>query len=175
MGLNTRQNPILYSVGTYLAYKIAKKYYHNIHYVWCTTAFNASGQPPTSNPSKICKRYLEQITTADRHTKEIENNTAGILRGAKAKLDSGIIDKKAYNEIRCIVSAAEYESFFPMLYIIESKKVKDKCVEVLMAERASDNSIEYKIENLMENEFEVIFIKDILDGIINVFDKKVGE
>lgn len=175
MGLNTKQNPLLYSVATHLAYKIAKRYYENIHYVWCTTAFNASGQPPTSNPSKICKRYLEQITTGDRHTKEIENNIAGILRGAKAKLNSGIISKKEYNEIRSIVSAAEYEAFFPMLYIIESKKVKNKCIEVLTADKASNNAIEYKIEDLAENEFEVIFFKDILDGIVNVFDEKAGE
>jgi len=175
MGLDTRQNPILYSVGTHLAYKIAKRYYKNVHYVWCTTLFNDSKQPPTSNPSKICKRYLEQIKTGDRHTKEIENNIAGILRGAKAKFDSGIIDKKEYNEIRGIVSVAEYESFFPMLYIIESEKVKNKCVEVSIADRASDNAVEYKVENLTENEFEAIFFKDILDGIVDVVDKKVGE
>lgn len=66
----------------------------------------------TSNPATICKRYLEQITTGDRHTKEIENNIAGILKGAKAKLNGGVISKKEYNEIRSIVSAAEYEDFF---------------------------------------------------------------
>lgn len=175
MGLDTKQNPILYSVGTYLAYKIAQRYYKNVHYVWCTTEFNASKQPPTSNPSKICKRYLEQITTGDRHMKEIENNIIGILRGAKAKFDSGIINKKEYNEIRSIVSAAEYESFFPMLYVIESEKVKNKCVEVSIADRASDDAVEYKVENLTENEFEAIFFKDILDRIVDVVDKKVGE
>lgn len=175
MGLDTKQNPILYSIGTHLAYKIAKRYYKNVHYVWCTTEFNASKQPPTSNPSKICKRYLEQITTGDRHTKEIENNITGILRGAKAKFDSGIIDKKEYNEIRGIVSAAEYESFFPMLYIIESEKVKNKCIEVSVADRASDSAVEYKVEDLTEDEFEPIFFKDILDGIVEVVDKKVGE
>ena len=73
MGLDISKNPFLYSVGTELAYKIAKRYYNNIHYVWCTTEFNSLKQPPTSNPATICKRYLEQITTGDRHTKEIEN------------------------------------------------------------------------------------------------------
>lgn len=174
MGLDVQKNPFLYSVGTHLAYKIAKRYYKNVHYVWCTTAFNDLKQPPTSNPSTICKRYLEQIATGDRHTKEIENNIAGILRGAKAKLDSGIIGKKEYNEIRSIVSAAEFESFFPVLYIIESEKVKNKCIEVSDADKASADAVEYKIEDLMEYEFEIIFFKDILGGLINVADKKVG-
>lgn len=175
MGLDIKNNPFLYSVGTQLAYKIAKRYYKNIHYVWCTTEFNSSKQPPTSNPATICKRYLEQITTGDRHTKEIENNIAGILKGGKAKLNSGVISKKEYNEIRSIVSAAEYEAFFPILYIVESKKIKDRYVEVVVEERASDDAVEYKIEDLKENEFEIISFKDILSGIVNIADKKVGE
>ena len=175
MGLDVKKNPFLYSVGTQLAYKIAKRYYENIHYVWCTTQFNSSKQPPTSNPATICKRYLEQITTGDRHTKEIENNIAGILKGAKAKLNSGVISKKEYNEIRSIVSAAEYEAFFPILYIVESKKVKDRYVEVMVRDRASDDAVEYKIEDLQENEFEIISFKDILSGVVNIVDKKVGE
>lgn len=175
MGLAVKKNPFLYSVGTQLAYKIAKRYYRNIHYVWCTTEFNSSKQPPTSNPATICKRYLEQITTGDRHTKEIENNMAGILKGAKAKLDSGVISNKEYNEIRSIVSAAEYEAFFPILYIVESKKVKDRCIEVAVGERASDDAIEYKIEDLKENEFKIISFRDILSGVVNIVDKKVGK
>lgn len=175
MGLDIKKNPLLYSVGTQLAYKIAKRYYKNVHYVWCTTEFNSSKQPPTSNPATICKRYLEQITTGDRHTKEIENNIAGILRGAKAKLNSGVISKKEYNEIRSIVSAAEYEAFFPVLYIVESKKVKDRYVEVAVGERASDDAVEYKIADLNGNEFEIISVKDILTGVVNIVDKKVGE
>ncbi len=175
MGLDVKQTPILYSIGTHLAYKIAKRYYRNVHYVWCTTEFNSPKQPPTSNPSNICKRYLEQITTGDRHTREIENNITGILKGARAKLDSGIINEKEYNEIRSIVSVAEYEAFFPMLYIIRSNDVKNKCKEVSIENKASDNAIEYKIEDLRENEFEAIFFKDILDGIVEVVDKKVGE
>lgn len=175
MGLDVKKKPFLYSAGTQLAYKIAKRYYGNSHYVWCTTEFNSSKQPPTSNPATICKRFLEQITTGDRHTKEIENNIVGILKGAKAKLNSGVINKKEYNEIRSIVSAAEYEAFFPILYIVESKKVKDRYVEVVVGDRASDDAVEYKIVDLKENEFVTISFKDILSGVVNIVDKKVGE
>lgn len=107
--------------------------------------------------------------------KEIENNIAGILKGARAKFDSGIISENVYNEIKCTVSAAEYESFFPVLYIIESEKVKSRCVEVSAADKASDGAVEYKIEDLAENEFEVIFLRDILDGVVDIADRKAGE
>ena len=105
MGMNVRKNPFLYSAGTQLAYIIAKRYYKNIHYVWCTTEFNSPKQPPTSNPATICKRYLEQITTGDHHMKEIDNNKVGILKGAKAKYNSGKKKKKRRKflpSFRCI-------------------------------------------------------------------------
>ena len=176
MGLDIRKTPFLYSMGTQLAFKIAKMYYGNIHYVWCTTEFNDSlRQPPTSNPATIGRRYLEQICTGDRHAVEIANNAAGILRGAKVKLDNGIIGKKEYREIRNIVSGAEYAAFFPVLYIIESRKVKDRCREVPIPDRASNDAVEYQIVDLREDEFKAIFFKDILEGIVNVIEKKVGD
>lgn len=175
MGLDTEKNPILYSVGTYLAYIISRRYYGNIHYVWCTTKFNDLGQPPTSNPCKICRGYLEQIVTGDRHAKEIERNIMGILAGAEKKFNVGIIDKKAYNTIKETVSISEYESFFPVLYIIDSRKVEGKCREVPEADRASNHSVEYVIENLEESEFEIIFVKDMISGIVAPAEKKVGE
>ena len=58
---------------------------------------------------------------------------------------------------------------------MESKKVKDRYVEVVVGERASDDAVEYKIEDLKENEFEIISFKDILSGVVNILDKKVGE
>lgn len=168
MELNTKEHPLLYSIGTELAYKIAKRYYGNIHYIWCTTEFNALRQPPSSNPATICKRYLEQISTGDRHTAEIDNNMVGILRGAKEKFNSGIIDGNEYNEIRSIVSVAEYEAFFPVLYIIETEKVKDRCIEVAVEDKASDNAVEYKITDLGENEFEVILFRDFLWSCVKI-------
>ena len=85
--LDVEKDPFLYSIGTQLAYRIAKRYYKNIHYVWCTTKFNLLKQPPTSNPAIILKRYLEQITTGDHHAKETQNNMAKILDVAKSKRD----------------------------------------------------------------------------------------
>lgn len=174
MSLNVRAHPFLYSASTYLAYKIAKRYYNDTHYVWCTTEFNSATQPPTSNPSTICKRYLEQIVLGDRHAKELDTNIAGILRGAQAKLNAGVISPGDHKEIREIVSLAEYKDFFPVVYIIRSSKVRLKCLEVLPIDRASDRSVEYKVEELKEGEFQVISFADILGGVVQVADKKVG-
>ena len=45
----------------------------------------------------------------------------------------------------------------------------------MVGERASDDAVEYKIEDLKAGEFEIISFKDILSGVINIADKKVGE
>lgn len=90
---------LLYSTGTALAYRIAKEYYQNVHFVWCTEAFDAALQPGTSNPRTLCTRYLEQITKSDGHAVEIDQNKAGILRGAEEKLKQGIITKAQKKEI----------------------------------------------------------------------------
>lgn len=174
MALDTKKYPLLYSIGTNLAYMIAKKHYGNIHYAWCTTEFSSIYQPPTSNPSKICQRYLDVISKGDRHAVEINNNIAGILKGAKAKLDSNVISKQQFKIIRYEVANAWYEDFFPMLYIIQSEKVKHKCIEVPMPNRASDDAVEYLIDDLRTDEFDAIFFRNILSGILVAVDKEVG-
>jgi hypothetical protein len=165
--------PLLYSVGTLLAYKIAKRYYKK-HYVWCTIKFDSKTQPVTSNPLTICRRYLEQIITSDRHTVEIDKNKVGILTGAKRNYDDGLISKDQYEKIKNIVACAEYESFFPVIYIIYTERVKHKCIKVKKEECASDTSLEYKIESLEEGEFNIISLYDILYGIIDFNNRGAG-
>lgn len=58
---------------------------------------------------------------------------------------------------------------------MQSKKVKKKCKVVIDNSKASDASIEYKIEDLKDDEFETISFGDILSGIVNAVDKRVGE
>lgn len=175
MGIDADNIPVLYSVGTALAYKISKRYYNNSHYVWCTTKFNSPVQPPTSNPQTICRRYLEQIKTGDRHAYEIDKNKSGILSGAYIKKKEGIINEDQFREIQEIVSRAEYESFFPIIYIIYTDRVKYKCIEVEKFQCASDTSVEYRIEKLEEGEFDAILLKDMLNGIIEAVDRKAGD
>lgn len=156
---------LLYSTGTALAYKIAKEYYNNEHYVWCTESFDAALQPGTSNPRTLCSRYLEQILKNDRHAAEITNNKAGILKGAKAKFDQGIINEDQYREISARVAYASNEEFYPVIFIINKRAVKKRLKVVSPDDKASNSSIEYIITDLKRNEFELIRTRDILAGV----------
>lgn len=176
MEIDFDKNPFLFSIGTLFSYRIDRRYYGNVHYVWCTTRFNDKKQPITSRPQSICKRFLEQVVSGDRHTKEIEDNKAGILRGAQAKLEAGVIDNDQYNEICQLVNLARYEDFFPVLYIIDGKKVGSaRCKEVDKKDRASDTSIEYKIFDLIEGEYELIDFKSLFYDYLDAVDKKAGK
>lgn len=161
---------LLYSTGTALAYKIAKEYYNNIHYVWCTESFDAVLQPGTSNPRTLCSRYLDQIIKRDRHATEINNNKAGILKGAQAKLKQRVITEEQHHEIKVKVAYANMEEFYPVIYLINKKAVKKRLKVVNPDDKASDTSIEYIITDLKRNEFEIIRIKDMLSGVISFAD-----
>lgn len=157
---------LLYSTCTTLAYKIAKEYYQNVHYVWCTESFDAAVQPGTSNPRTLCTRYLEQIIKNDNHATEINNNKAGILKGAAEKLKQGVISVEQYEEIRIRVAYAPNDEFYPVIYLINKKAVKKRLNVVKASDAASEYSIEYIIPDLKANEFELIRIKDILAGVV---------
>lgn len=171
--LDPKVSPILYSVGTQLSYDIANKFYHNVHYVWCTTDFKSIYQPPTSRPETICNRWLDIISTGDIHAREIDDNISGILRGAKIKKDNSIISDKEKKYIQEMVYHAEFHSFFPVIYIIYTEKVITKIQEVVPRYRASKTSVEYIIDNLEEGEFQVLFQKDILHNVIIAQSGKV--
>lgn len=175
MSRNIDKAPLLFSVGTKLSYRINNRFYNGVHYVWVADSFNSKDQPPTSNPCTIIKRYLEQILWGDRHATEIYNNKAGILRGAKAKLDAGIITKNQFKQIGTLVSCADYRAFFPVLYIIETQAVRSKCEAVPVEDRASDDSFEYKITNLENGEYHILDFESVLSDLFSITDKKVGE
>ncbi|MDD5934589.1 MAG: hypothetical protein PUC65_03335 [Clostridiales bacterium] len=164
---------VYYSVGTLLAWKIAHDFYDNVHFVWCTTEFDSIVQPPTSNPKTILTRYLEQITTGDVHTQEVQSNVNGILRGAKHKLDNGTITQRQFEFINLICANATYEAFFPVIYVIDAKKVAHKVINVPDHERASANSVEKKIVDLMQNEFTLINCWELFGRYIKCCVKEV--
>ena len=174
--MNKKNASFLFSVGSKFSFIIDQRYYKGTHFVWCTTEFDRKGQPITSNPMSICKRYLEQILTGDRHTVEIKKNIAGIIRGAQEKLDEGIINNEQFDEICSLANLTRYEDFFPIIYIIDKKKVgKERCIEIEKEKRASDDSIEFLITNLSAGEYDTIDLQKLLSDMIDAVDEKAGE
>lgn len=92
-----------------------------------------------------------------------------------AKYKAGIINSTQRSEIEQIVSLADYEAFCPVLFVIDTKKVAGRSIEVDVKDRASDHSIEYKVIDLAEDEFQLIDIYSLVDDYVDVEDRKAGE
>jgi hypothetical protein len=164
MSIALANNIVLYSANTWLAYNIAERYYHGEHYVWCTPFFDSQvgghryTVAPTSSPKDIYINLYKETTRGDRHSTKIEDNKVGILKGAAYKKAAGVITEDQQKEIAAIVDAAERRDFTPLLYIIPYGPVSSLVKEVPVSERAHPLSVEYLIEALPKNSFDVIEI-----------------
>jgi hypothetical protein len=155
--------PILYSTNTWLAYMIAQRYYKSEHYVWCTPFFDPrrsggrdAAVPPTSSPFEVYCSLAEEVARRDRHSRKIEENRVGILRGANAKKQAGVIDEVQEKDIVSIVDQAEIPDFRPLMYVIPYSVVVDRMREPPLEDKAHPLSAEYVIDQLPRDLFDVI-------------------
>jgi hypothetical protein len=156
---------ILYSTNTWLSYIIAEKYYGGVHYIWCTPHAQTNGQghfdittPPTSTPVEILKSLHTEVEGGDRHSSKIRENKVGLLRGATIKKGLGVINEYQEEEIKAIVESAEIRDFRPLLYVMPFDKVAHLLKNIPIADRAHPLSVEFVIEELPRNLFDVIEI-----------------
>jgi hypothetical protein len=154
---------ILYSTNTWLAYNVAERYFGQRHYVWCTPFFDSIGYSnmdytiaPTSCPKEIYLGLHKEVSGGDRHSTKIEENKLGIMKGAALKKDAGIISEEQEAEIASIIATAERRDFRPLLYIIPYQKVSRIKRDVPVNDKAHPLSVEYVIESLPRNHFDVI-------------------
>lgn len=167
------QGKLLYSTCTNLAYDINVKYYHDIHYVWCTDSFDRFLQPASSTPMMLCIRYMEAIIGKDGHASAITDNIKGIKKGIKAKLDSHVITPATKKLICDKIKYAELDSFYPVIYLIDRAAIpSNRLIQVPDEKKASPDSVEYWIKDLRREEFEIINFKDIMIGKCNL--AKIG-
>jgi hypothetical protein len=146
---------------------IAQRYYEAEHYVWCTPYFDPrrfgdrdSAVPPTSSPFEVYCSLAEEVSRRDRHSKKVEENRAGILRGANAKRQAAVIDEKQEKEIASIVSEAEVADFRPLMYVIPYVGIADRIREPPPEDKAHPLSAEYVIDRLPRSLFDVIEFGD---------------
>lgn len=158
---------LLYSVNTVLAFRIQRTYYNNIHFVWCTNKYNHGlRQPASSNPLLIAQMFIQDVYSKDKHSAIIKQNREGLKRGAMFKRRDGAIDEETEAEIITLVNAAEFDQFLPLLYVIPYSTVSSLCELVPKREKASYDSIEYRIRNLPRNAFDLVDLGRTLPTIL---------
>lgn len=157
---------ILYSVNTWLAYNIARMFYGDEHYVWCSPVFDLRSRtglqaapPPTSCPNDIYHSLRAEVQRRDLHSAKISENRLGILKSVAIKRASRVISDSEASEITAIVQAAQAADFTPLLYLIPYDPVAHLVREVPVDQRAHPLSEEFVIEALPGELFDVISLE----------------
>ena len=153
---------LLYSASTWLAFSIAERFYGGVHYVWCSPYYDGStaarhfNVPPSSSPAEIYRTLEDDTRRGDRHSAALKQNRDGVLIGARAKRNAGAVTAFQFSQISFIVKNAHPREFRPVLYVIPFDRVEGSVIEVPAAECANPFSVEYRIEQLRNDCFDVL-------------------
>lgn len=156
---------LLYSAGTWLAYSIAERFYGGVHYVWCSPYYDALTAarhlsiPPSSSPAEIYRVLEEDSRRGDRHSAAITKNRNGVHIGAAAMRAAGMMTEFEFSEATFIIDSADANQFRPVLYVIPFHCVRSGVVEVPAGQRASPFSVEYRIERLRNDSFDLLELR----------------
>ena len=149
------QNVLYYSTNTFLAYKIAEKYFSDLHYLWCSPQYNCPENPPSSNPKELYRRLSEEVLKHDNHSSKIRENRCGLKKAALIKRNSGQITDIQFKEILALLHAAKIHDFKPLLYIIPAEHTKGCVTMPPLKKKASTFSKEF-ILNIPREHFDII-------------------
>jgi hypothetical protein len=158
--------PILYSTNPYIKLMIQERYESDLHYVWCSEAFDSSKkaayglaavQAPSSDPFTIYKQLQSDVKRSDKHSAKIAAQKLSFAKLAAEWSTSGKITSEEAEEIAYMTDSADFSWWRPLLYVIASDRVKDRIQTVPIAKRAS-LGMEYIIPDLKRDEFDIVEI-----------------
>jgi len=162
--MKTFNNIIYYSINTKLAFLINENYYQQ-HFVWCAPVFDSEKLdhlnilrqiPPSSNPFTIYKRFKQDVTCKDLHSNYVTQNKTGLKKGAIQMLNKGVIDLIDFSRITTLIDKATIDDFMPFIYLIPKGLIESKVKMVDVDFSANPLSVEFQIEDLKKDEFEII-------------------
>lgn len=164
MPISIMRHPYLFSTGTVLAYNIDNEFYDGKHFVWCALSCDSRDQAASSNPLSIARRFIEDVVSLDTHSDKINQNIAGILYGSHVLCEKGLIDSETMDRIQGRVRLARWSEFLPLMYVIDTRKVISRIIEVPPVDAASKTSPEYKLTDLQEGEYELLDIAQLISA-----------
>ena len=155
---------LLYSANTHLAFILAERYYKQVHWVWCGTAFDARATlpvpaPASSNPAEIIEGLYHDMERGDRHSKKIAANREALRGAADEKLVSGVITLLQKREIAYAIDKAELREFRPLLFVIPFSKVRARVQRAPIEKWASPLYPEYVIPALPRRCFDILELR----------------
>lgn len=165
--MSSAENLLYYSTNTYLSFWLSNSYYKNF-FVWCSPVFDPSKLsdyhelrkiPPSSSPFYIYNLLHNDVSSGDIHSAKIQENKAGLIKGASLHFESKTISEQDYARIIQIIEKASIADFRPLVYVIPRSKIGNKIKMVEVEYTANPLSTEYQIHDLQADEFDVIELR----------------
>lgn len=165
--VNREEEPtslLLYSTNPLLKYLIYQRFVPDGIFAWCSERFNPStgagakpwqAAPPSSNPYELYRALRQASTQGDQHDAKIITQRASIEARAIEWHASGRISLDARNEIVYWAKSAPLAEWRPVLYVIPTRLILDRCSLVPPQERAG-LGVEWRIRDLRIEEFDCI-------------------
>lgn len=156
---------LLYSANTWLAYAIAERYYDGIHFAWCSPVYDGTrvephvNIPPSSSPADLYRLLLDEVERGEQHSAVLKDKRDGLLRGANRRCAEGLISNAQLDEIKRTIATSPLTEFRPVLYVIPFDRIRGTVVEASVEERAHPFSIEYKVDPLPRDCFDMLELK----------------
>lgn len=156
---------LLYSTNTWLAYAIAERYYDGVHFAWCSPVYDGTRAdahvniPPNSSPADLYRLLRDEVERGEQHSAVLADKRDGLIRGAATRHAEGMIGDAEFDAIRQTVEKSPLHDFRPVLYLIPFDRVRATAVEASVEERAHPLSIEYKVDPLPRECFDVLELK----------------
>jgi hypothetical protein len=156
---------LLYSTNTWLAFAIAERFYGGVHFAWCSPVYDGTRTeahvniPPSSSPADLYRLLRDEVERGEQHSAVLEQKRKGVLRGAAARRAEGLIGDAEWKNINETVETSSLSEFRPVLYLIPYAQVRDMVAEAGVRERAHPFSIEYKVNPLPRECFDVLELK----------------
>lgn len=156
---------LLYSTNTWLAYAIAERYYDGVHFAWCSPVYDGRKAdahvniPPSSSPGDIYRLLSDEVERGEQHSSILENKSQGLLRGAHARRNEGIIGDADFANVERTIKTSSLNDLRPVLYVIPYDRVRGTVVEASVEERAHPFSVEYKVNPLSRDCFDMLELK----------------
>ena len=146
---------VLFSTQSQAAEEINKKYYNDVHFVYCAAEYNPVLSAASSRPKWIYDNFEIISKTDDRHNPIYIHHKAKLRYGADKKFRRGEITDAIRRDIYQFVCGISALNINPRIYLINMKAIQQRSalLQVSPTHSGSATSVEYKILELTRGEF----------------------
>lgn len=147
-----------YSTQPFITWVINHYFYKKKHYTFIAPFYPyRKPNPKSSSPYLIYADLFEPWRDNDIYDKTIAQYRINIRKGVMLKEGIQQLDSSNASELKELCDKISLKFFYPIIYKVDHESIQGKLTKTASAHAGST---EYLVEELLEDEFEVLFFDD---------------